>query len=435
VGRRRLVGSAVAALLAWLLLAVVALPAFGQAGSLDASFSSDGKATADFSRRGDFAGAVAIQADGKIVVAGGSAWDGSNPKFALARYNTNGTLDASFGGDGRVTTDFTTRLDAAWGVAIQADGKIVAAGDAGLDSSNSRFAVARYNPNGTLDTTFSGDGKVTTQFTRRDDDVAGLAIQADGKILVSGGANSSGSNPRSAIARYNTNGKLDTSFGGDGKVTTDLTAGNDFFNTVVVQADGKILAAGLGTPSGSRARFALARYNEDGTLDTSFSTDGKVLTNFTRWQDSVQNLALQADGKIVAAGIAGAGGSNARFALARYNPGGTLDTSFSGDGKLTTDFTSKYDAAYDVVLQADGKIVAAGEAPGSGGRFALARYDTDGALDTTFSGDGKITTNFTPRGDFAYGVAIQGDGKIVLAGGSGWGGSNPRLAVARYVAA
>jgi uncharacterized delta-60 repeat protein len=123
VGRRRLVGSAVAALLAWLLLAVVALPAFGQAGSLDASFSSDGKATADFSRRGDFAGAVAIQADGKIVVAGGSAWDGSNPKFALARYNTNGTLDASFGGDGRVTTDFTTRLDAAWGVAIQADGK------------------------------------------------------------------------------------------------------------------------------------------------------------------------------------------------------------------------------------------------------------------------------------------------------------------------
>jgi uncharacterized delta-60 repeat protein len=414
---------------------VLAFPsaAFAQAGALDTSFSGDGRATTDFSPRDDFAAAIALQADGKIVVAGVSAWDGPNPTFALARYNADATLDMTFGGDGRVTTNFTPREDGAYGVAIQADGKIVAAGDAGLGSGNSRFAVARYNADGTLDTTFGGDGKVTTEFTSRDDPVAGLVIQADGRIVLSGGAAWNGSNPRIALARYDADGTLDTTFGGDGRVTTDVAAGREYAGAVTVQVDGKIVAGGLVRQPGARAGFALVRYAINGTLDPTFDGNGKVRTNFTSWSDSVQNLVIQPDGKIVAAGIAGSGGSNPQFALARYAPDGTLDASFSGDGKVTTDFTPGYDRGWDVGLQTDGKILVAGDAAGQGFRFALARYATDGALDTTFSGDGKVTTNFTPRADLAYGLAIQPDGNIVLAGEAGWDRPNPTFALARYV--
>lgn len=408
--------------------------AYGQVGELDTSFGGDGKVTTDVTARGDFATQVAIQADGKVVVVGGASWE-KNPKFVLLRYNADGTLDPSFGGDGKVTTDFTRREDAAWGVAIQADGKIVAAGDAGFRTGNSRFAVARYNIDGTLDTSFGGDGKVTTQFTRKDDPVSGLVIQADGKIVVAGSAAWNGTNPNFALARYNGDGTLDTSFGSDGKVTTDYGRRHDFVNDVAVQADGKLVAGGISgfSKAAGRGRFALARYNADGTLDIGFSADGKLTTDFTRWNDSVQGLAVQADGKVVAAGIAGYNGSNPKFALARYNAGGGLDATFGGDGKVTTDFTAGYDEAWDVELQPDGKIVAGGDTAGAGGRFAVARYDTSGALDTTFSGDGRAVTNFSRHDDFAYGLALQADGSIVLAGGSGWGGSNPTVALARYL--
>jgi uncharacterized delta-60 repeat protein len=185
-------------------------------------------------------------------------------------------------------------------------------------------------------------------------------------------------------------------------------------------------------PPGSRAVFALVRYNADGTLDTSFDGDGRVTTDFTSWHDSVQNIVIQPDQKIVAAGIAGLGAANPKFALARYDADGTLDATFSEDGKVTTNFTASFDGAYDLVLEPDGQIVAAGEAGGSGGRFALARYDSDGTLDSGFGSSGKVTTNFTSRVDFATGVALQGDGKIVAAGGAAVGASNPKFSMARY---
>jgi uncharacterized delta-60 repeat protein len=415
---------------------VITSAASAQAGQLDTAFGGDGRVATDVTARGDMGTTVAVQADGKIVVAGGAGWN-RNPRFVLVRYNADGTLDTSFGGDGRVTTDFTPAEDAAWGIAIQADGKIVAAGDAALGTGNSRFAVARYNADGTLDTSFGGDGKVTTQFTRRDDPVAGLAMQPDGKIVVSGGAAYDGPNPNFALARYNSDGTLDTSFGGDGKVTTDFVGRHDFANAVAIQADGKVVAGGLAGFSRrrGRAQFGLARYNADGTPDTAFSGDGKLTTNFTRGNDSVQGVAIQSDGSIVTVGIAAFNSSNATFALARYTQNGTLDASFGGDGKVRTAFNRSAAYAYDVVLQPDGKIVAGGVAAGRGGRFAIARYGTRGALDATFSGDGRAMTNFTTRNDFAYGLAQQADGNLVLAGGSDWGGSNPKVAVARYLGA
>jgi uncharacterized delta-60 repeat protein len=408
--------------------------AYGQPGQLDPSFGGDGKVTTDVTTRGDFAAEVATQADGKIVVVGGARWE-RDTRFVLVRYNADGTLDTTFGGDGKVTTNFTSRLDAAWDVAIQSDGKIVAVGDAGFRTGNSRFAVARYNTDGTLDTSFGGDGKVTTQFTRHDDPVAGVALQADGKIVVSGGANWGGGESNFALARYNTDGTLDATFSGDGKVTTDFARRGDYANAVVVQADGKLVAGGYATYSrtNGRNRFAVARYNAEGTLDTTFSGDGKQTTDFTRRNDPALDLTLQLDGKIVAAGISNSDGSNPNVALARYNADGTLDASFSGDGKVTTDFTGGYDQAYAVALQPDGKVVVGGAAAGLGGRFLIARYDTSGALDSTFNGGGFAETDFTRHDDFVYGLAVQADANFVLAGGSGWGGSNPRIALARYL--
>jgi uncharacterized delta-60 repeat protein len=412
---------------------VCILPAAGSAvgGDLDLTFSGDGKVLTDVSARGDFAGAIAIQGDGKIVVAGGAAWETRDPKITLVRYNADGTLDTSFGGDGKVTTNLTAHEDAAYGVAIQpGDNKIVVAGDAGLRTGDSRFGVLRYNADGALDTSFGGDGKVTTQLTSHDDPVAGLALQSDGKILVSGGAAFDTRNAKVALVRYNANGTLDTSFSGDGKVITDAVTAHEYANAVVVQADLKIVIGGLGAPKGSDTRMLVLRYLPDGSRDTSFSGDGKVLTDFTGKDDSIQNLAIDADGNIVAAGIAGFGGQDARFALARYLPTGALDTSFSGDGKVMTNFTTTYDASWDVAIQTDTKIVAAGE---SHGDFALARYLADGSLDTSFSGDGKAKTSLSSRSDFAFGVAIQADGGIVLAGGAAWGSQNAKIGLARYL--
>jgi uncharacterized delta-60 repeat protein len=186
---------------------------------------------------------------------------------------------------------------------------------------------------------------------------------------------------------------------------------------------------------GSNPKIALARYDVDGSLDTSFSGDGMVKFDLTGDEDYAVDVAIQADGRIVAVGGAGSGGSNPTFGLVRLAADGTLDGTFSGDGKLTTDFTDKTDWAAAVAIQADGRIVAAGESGngGSNSKFALARYNTDGSLDTTFSGDGKVGANFTSGRDAAFGMKIQTDGKIVAAGGAGE--PNTTFAVARFLGA
>jgi uncharacterized delta-60 repeat protein len=428
--RRSAAGAATATLIAL----AVAVGAWAAAGDLDTSFSDDGKRVTDLSARGDFAGAVAVQTDGKIVVAGSAAYDTRDPKFALARYNADGTIDTTFGDDGMVRTNFTPREDAAYGVAIQTDGKIVAAGDAGFRTGNSRFAVARYNPDGTLDTTFGGDGKVTTNWTSGNDPISSLVLQPDGRIVVAGGVAQNFRNAKLAVARYDTDGDLDTTFGGgDGKVRTEVTR-RDFANAVTLQGDGKIIAGGIGNRRGSRAVFELVRYGADGTLDTSFSDDGKRTTDFTALNDSAQGVVVLPGGDIVAGGIANFGNFNARFALARYHADGTFDTGFGGDGKVTTNLTAGDDEAWDIVLQPDGKVVAGGDARGSGGRFAAARYLSNGSLDPMFGSGGIALINFTARDDFAFSLTRQpADGNLVLAGGSGWGGANPKVAVARLL--
>ncbi len=415
--QRRSVGSI--AVLAAALVVAFAFSAVAKAapGDLDPSFSKDGKQTTDDG--GGWATGMAIQPDGKIVAAGS---DGKG--FALARYNPNGSLDTSFSKDGKQTTEFVSGAGAL-GVALQRDGKIVVVGD--TNSGGGDFALARYNPNGSLDKSFSGDGKLTTNFggdpREGGDGATAVAIQGNGngRIVVAGWS-AVGSYERSfALARYNPDGSLDRSFSGDGKLTTDFYFPGQANGVAVHQPNGRIVAVGYVGSS-----FALARYNPDGSLDRSFSGDGKQETVIGPFANVANAVALQANGVIIAVGRGGGGGSN--FALARYNPNGSLDQSFSKDGKQETDF-GNYDGANGMAIQADGKIVAAGF---GGQGFALARYNQNGSPDKTFAGDGKLTTDF--GGDSgASGVAIQADGKIVAAGGSGGTGGNDRFALARYL--
>ncbi len=402
-------------------------PQLTPGGSLDMSFDGDGQLTTRFDPiYSDDAHSVVVQADGKILVAGSTGNSATDADFALARFNPDGSLDTSFDADGKVSTDFTAADDTDKGcsVAVQPDGKIVVAG-----SSNADFALARYNSDGSLDASFDGDGKVTTAITQSIDAARSLAIQADGKILVSG----SGADGALALARYNDDGSLDSSFDGDGIVTLPGNTGM----SMAVQSDGKILVAGsrlMGT-DGVHDEFSLARFNADGSLDTSFSDDGMLTTKIGDASNGF-SVAVQADGKILVAGTSyrpveiGSQLLQGDFALARYTSSGSLDTSFDGDGWLTTALGAADDVASSVALQSDSKILVSGVSYHSDGSsdFALVRYNADGSLDASFDGDGKLTTALPNDGFTDNGMAVARDGSILLAGTA-----SSNFAVMRYL--
>ncbi|WP_328836466.1 calcium-binding protein [Streptomyces europaeiscabiei] len=335
-------------------------------GSVDTSFGGtggggDGEVLTDFEGGDDVAQGVAVQPDGKIVVVGrhqetddefaGCCW------FTVARYNTDGSVDTSFGGgDGWVSPGLAGGAEDAAGVAVRPDGRIVAGARAG-----GLFGLVRYLPDGSPDPAFGGgDGVVTTSLsdtpgvgaTARD-----LALQPDGKVVVIGDVGQTSFD--FALARYNPDGSLDTTFGGDGKVTTDL-GGYNWGEAVVVQSSGKIVASGW-----SGGRFTLVRYNLDGSLDSGFGTGGVATTDFGTGS-AVNDLVVQPDDRIVAGGTAGGD-----FALARFHANGTLDTGFGTNGRTTTDFGAG-DSAYGLALQPDGKTVAFGS--NGDGLRGLARY-------------------------------------------------------------
>jgi uncharacterized delta-60 repeat protein len=396
-------------------------------GSLDTSFDSDGKAVTGIGSYEDMARAAVVQADGKIVVAG-YTFGGSNYDFALVRYNTDGSLDTGFDSDGKVTTAVQSGADVAYAVTLQADGKILAAGYS-YSSSNEDFAVVRYNTNGSLDTSFGFFGKVTHTVLTSHERITSVAVQTDGKI-VAGGYSRNGSYTDFALARYNTNGTLDTSFDSDGKLTTPVLLADDYVNALVIQTDGKILATGY-SKSGTTEDFALVRYNTGGSLDTGFDTDGKLTNDIGSIYSVARAVAIQSDGKIVTAGYA-SNGSNSDFSVIRYNTDGSFDTGFDGDGKVLVPIGSSTDQAFAVAIQSDGKIVVAGQAyVGSNQDFAVVRLNSDGSLDTSFDSDGKATTDFFGYTDGAYGLAIQSDGKIVVVGQSNQV-YNADFAIARY---
>ncbi|HYV92926.1 MAG TPA: T9SS type A sorting domain-containing protein [Chitinophagales bacterium] len=387
---------------------------FAQAGELDSSFGTYGKVIIHNGPHWIGPESIAIQPDGKIVTAGVS-FNGANNDFGLLRFKSNGALDSSFGIDGKVITAIGV-LDEAYAVAIQPDGKIIAAGQ-----SSPGFAVARYNTDGALDATFGNNGIVTTGGIGSGGGIAfSVAIQPNSKIVAAGVANN-GFNVDFALVRYNTNGALDSSFGTNGKVTTDFGLSDDWAFAVTVQPDGKIIEAGYSSNLMMyQTYFSLIRYNTDGTLDSTFGTYGKVLTTIGSSDDEeAYSVAIQSDGKIVEAGYCW-NGTTIDFGLVRYTTEGVPDSSFGINGKVITAIGSGDDRASSVAIQLDDKIVASGYSISNtlDADFALVRYNKDGTLDNSFGSGGKVTSDFDSSQDWGTHMTIQPDGKIVMAGSS-----------------
>ncbi|MFD8984177.1 calcium-binding protein [Streptomyces sp. NPDC059564] len=385
-----------------------ALARYNTNGGPDTTFSGDGMVTSDFGGGAHVANAVAVQpSDGKIVVAGTTEVPGDEGGccfFSVARYNTDGSLDTGFGDGGLVRVDeFGGSADGA-DVAVQPDGRIIAAGKGG----GGGFALVRLTAGGSLDPSLVGDGAVVAGFTPTSPQDAGgiargMALQPDGKILAVGYVGNTAFDI--GVARYNGNGTLDTTFSGDGMVTADF-GGTEFGNAVAVQPDGKIVAAGDGG-----AGVALLRYNADGSADTGFAAGGRTSVGFPGDGGSASALALQPNGKIVVAGQADDPNSSEAndFGLARFNPNGTVDTGFGGDGFVVTGF-GDFDAARGVLVQPDGKIVAAGY--GAGFAFAVARYEGgDGtpppppAADLSVTKTGTATVSIGDRASYTVRVS------------------------------
>jgi uncharacterized delta-60 repeat protein len=378
-------------------------------GGLDPSFGSGGKVTTAIGLSGGVAEGVAVQSDGKIVVVG-AADGGSDDDFATVRYLADGTLDTTFGGNGKVMTPIGTGRNLGYAVAMQLDGKVVVAGVA-ENGATLDFAVARYHADGTLDSAFGELGKVMTDFDNGDDFGRSVAVQSDGKILVAG--YTIGAGKRFAVARFHENGALDTTFGVTGKITVPVGSSAEGYS-VALQGDGKIVVAGT-CWSGNSNHFALPRIQTEGTLDTEFGGTGTVITSIGS-SSRARGVAVQADGKIVAAGEASTG-SASDFAVARFRLDGTPDTSFGGTGKIMTPVSSGTDVGHALAVQSDGKIIVAGYSGAyPNDDFALVRYYSDGSLDTGFGSAAKVLTSVGSSSDVVWAVAVQNDGRIVVAG-------------------
>lgn len=399
------------ALAASLTAALQASPSRAAAGDLDPRFGHEGKITTDFAGPYDVATGMSAQRDERVVVVGYS-----EHQIAVARYGHRG-LDRTFGDSGRVLTSFGTDTARAWDVAVEPEDKIVVVGEAGA-FSNTDFGLVRYQANGSLDPTFGLDGKVTTEIGGDLDQANAVALQPDGRIVVAG-ESMQGGYFQVAVARYEADGSLDPSFGSGGVVTADLSPGHDRPRDVAVQPDGKILLVGSASDF-----IALVRYDPDGSLDTTFGDGGVVLANPGPGWEAGSGLALQPDGKILVTGydsrparlvarfeadgsldptfgdggvvliafpflfgtdvvvqpdgkIITAGsaqpGSDAGFGISRHNPDGSLDASFSRDGLVIIQFSDTYDSASDLIIARRGLIVVAGWGDTGRYRFCVAR--------------------------------------------------------------
>jgi|SRR5579864_1214238 len=422
------------------------------AGTLDTTFGGTGIVIGT----SGVDNAVLVQpADGKIVTAGFSPNSSGTDNFTLARYNPDGTPDASFGSNGQVVTIVSPNGSLINGAALQPDGKIVAVGQAFVKTSKGAFgtlkneiAVARYTTSGALDTTFGGTknkngtisnaGEAFLSFGSGSDNARAVAfetINGTTMIVVAGWTNSVTGHPEIVVARYNPNGTLDTTFGGSGTVVTSIpnTTLYPEAQAVAVQTDGKIVVAGPTNGPGPYPAF-VARYNANGSLDSTFGNSGLVTSQFTL-QDGFYGVTIQSDGKIVAVGdgsVASNGGVNTTGEVARYNPDGTLDTTFAGGSGvfLGPSTGSEYLA---VALQSNGQFVAAGVAPNL--ETLVTRFNTDGSLDTTYgSGGSTIIAVGTVYSQYNA-VAIQpSDGSAVVAGFTSPGWPARDTLVARYTA-
>jgi len=409
---------------------MVAAPAGALPGDVDPTFGAGGQVTTDFGGTYDWAYATAVQPDRRILAGGVSNAHGTYD-FALARYTSAGHLDPTFGDHGLVTTDFGGFYDWAYAIALQPDGRIVLGGVS--DHSGSRdFALARYNPDGALDRSFGQGGLLVTPVRPLTTDIIhGLALQPDGKILAAGVTydDTVSLRPHGAfmLVRYTPQGRLDPGFGVGGIVTTDFEGESyDEPYAIVLQPDGRIVLGGVSNTGGGMGRIfgadnlALARYLPNGLLDSSFGQGGKVVVDAGSMQESIRSLALDPQGRIVAAGRTN-GEKRGAFLMARFLRDGSLDRNFgtTRPGLTITGFGTAEEGLSAVALAPDGTIVAGGiVAPEPHGALAVVRYDATGRFDRSFAHAGVAAVGTGTRDDRLRALALQPDGDAVVVGSS-----------------
>jgi uncharacterized delta-60 repeat protein len=359
------------------------------AGDLDTSFDGNGKKAISFGGT-DEARIVLVQADGRIVVAGGGSAGNS---FCVARLRANGRLDTTFGSGGKRRIGFGGDQEGAFGGALQPDGKIVLVGDSDL----TRVAVARLNPDGSLDATFAGDGKRLFSWGPIGRATA-VVVLPNGKLLVGGFSGPEGGNMQ--VARLRPDGSLDTTFGTGGKAAVDF-GGDDFGLAMARQANGRIVLAGSSTVAGA----VVARLRANGAPDPDFADDGRL----TLGNGVLRSVFVQPDRKIVVVGNAA---GSAMMTVTRLMANGSPDPTLDGDGTATIDIGALSDVAGDAVLQSGGRIVVVGT---GGGGMAVVRLNADGSPDGTFGNAGATVVDF---GEVAFGhaVALAPGDRIVVAG-------------------
>ncbi|MEO8712739.1 MAG: T9SS type A sorting domain-containing protein [Parafilimonas sp.] len=403
-------------LITLLTLIIVVTQPFAQAGKLTQPFGDTGTVLTGYNNTQLQCFASAMQTDNKLVVVGNSDSAGIDG-FLILRYLSGGSLDNGFGINGKVVINFGYDSHEAHGVAIQPDGKIIVTGVGviGLFDPQYDILTARLKSNGTLDSSFGHNGKLITDFGKAENAYS-LCLQSDGKIVVSGNYN----HVNFLLIRYQTNGNLDSTFGSNGKVINTQISNMAYARSVIIQPDGKIIAGG--DKSGSTPVCLIVRYNTNGTLDSAFGTSGIVYTKCSNYGDQFLKIVLQQDGKIIGVGRTGlvsSNDNNNNIIAVRYKSNGSLDSSYGLSGISTINFANASSAGNSAVLQTDGKLIIAGDISGDDyPDYVLVRLKTNGNLDSAFGTNGATITDFN-LADIAYAVAIQGgDSSIVVAGSS-----------------
>ncbi|MEO8713120.1 MAG: T9SS type A sorting domain-containing protein [Parafilimonas sp.] len=391
----------------------ISISSFCQVGKLNQSFGDTGTVLTGYNNTQLQSFSSAMQTDDKTVVVGSSD-SLSTIGFLVLRYLPGGSLDNSFGINGKVIVDFGYDLQVAFGVVMQSDGKIVVTGygASGLFDPEYGILTVRLKTNGSLDSTFGTNGKVVTDLGKAEFAYA-LCLQSDGKIVLSGNYD----NVNLLLVRLKTNGSLDSTFGKNGKVINTQIGNMAFGRSVLVQPDGKIIVGG--DRSGSTPTCLVTRYKTNGTLDSSFGTNGIVNTKLTNYGDQFLKVVLQQDGRIIGVGRTGlfSGNDNDNNIIAvRYKSNGVLDSTYGAFGIQTINFPGASSAAQAAILETDGKLLITGNVTDSNANFVLLRLKTDGRLDSSFGTNGSTITDFNLN-DFAYSIVLQGgDSSIIVAG-------------------
>ncbi|MBI5540537.1 MAG: hypothetical protein HY951_10800 [Bacteroidia bacterium] len=385
-------------------------------GKLDKKFGKKGITITDINCDNDYTKSIAIQEDGKIVLAGFTD-NGVNEDFAVCRFNLDGSIDTSFGNKGKIITPIGGDYDIANSVKIQSTGKIIVAGYIGNEVKED-FTLVRYNNDGILDSSFGKNGISVTSIGKYLDVILGIQILTDDKIIAAG-KTFDGKKYSFAMAKFLKNGHVDTQFGDSGIVVSDILNSDAIANSVVIQNDGKIILGG-DIRNGIYSDFAMVRYFPDGFIDESFGKNGVVVTSISEQNDNLTSILVQPDGKIISSGhVFNKEFSN--FAAVRYLMDGKIDSTFGNKGIVINDEKGSIEIVNSSLLQDDGKVILIGNlTTDTITNIKAIRYTNQGKLDKTFGRGGKIISKVSKnyRCNYAYAAALQKDGNILIAGNS-----------------